>query len=231
MALIAPSILSADFARLGEEVRQVAQAGADWIHLDVMDGHFVPNITFGPVVVEAIRPYTELPFDVHLMIDRPERYIEDFKKAGADIITVQAEACPHLHLVLQQIRQAGCRAGVALNPHTPLEAIHHVLDELDMVLIMSVNPGFGGQKFIDGAVPKIQALKRLIDQQGRKILIQVDGGINDDTVGKVARAGCEVFVAGTAIFNNKINNNQKKTYAQAMADLRRLIDESLKEQE
>ncbi len=231
MALIAPSILSADFARLGEEVRQVAQAGADWIHLDVMDGHFVPNITFGPVVVEAIRAYTELPFDVHLMIDRPERYIEDFKKAGADIITVQAEACTHLHRVLQQIRQAGCKAGVALNPHTPLEAIHHVLDELDMVLIMSVNPGFGGQKFIDGAVLKIAALRRLIDQQGRKILIQVDGGINDDTVGKAARAGCQVFVAGTAIFNNKINNNQKKTYGQAMADLRRLIDETLKEQE
>lgn len=219
MALIAPSILSANFGRLGEELQAITAAGADMVHIDVMDGQFVPNITLGAPVIAALREYTTLPFDVHLMIAQPERYIEDFQKAGADIITVQAEACTHLHRTLQVIRQAGCRPAVALNPATPLEDIYYVLEELEMVLIMTVNPGFGGQEFIPAVVPKIRRLRELIDQAGLKVKIQVDGGLNEATVGAVARAGCEVFVAGTAIFSHN-------SYAQAIAALRRLIQEA-----
>ncbi|NLC69907.1 MAG: ribulose-phosphate 3-epimerase [Desulfuromonadaceae bacterium] len=199
---IAPSILSADFARLGEEVRRVEEGGADWIHVDVMDGHFVPNLTIGPVVVAALRPVTRLPLDVHLMIENPERYLEEFAKAGADYLTVQAEACVHLHRTLQAIRDLGVRAGVSLNPHTPLCAIEEVLDELDMVLIMSVNPGFGGQQFIPRALDKIGRLRRLIEERGLagRIELQVDGGVKLDNCREIAEAGAEVLVAGSAIF-------------------------------
>ena len=198
---IAPSILSADFARLGEAVRAVAEGGADWIHVDVMDGCFVPNITVGPVVVAALRPVTTLPLDVHLMIERPERYLEAFVKAGADILTVQAEACTHLHRTLQMIRALGAKAGVALNPHTPLCMIEEVLDELDMVLIMSVNPGFGGQKFIPGALSKLTRLRKMLESCNREVTVEVDGGVKLDNCAEITRAGAEVLVAGSAIFN------------------------------
>ncbi len=197
---IAPSILSADFARLGEAVRTVAEGGADWIHVDVMDGCFVPNITVGPVVVAALRPVTTLPLDVHLMIERPERYLEAFVKAGADILTVQAEACTHLHRTLQMIRALGAKAGVALNPHTPLCMIEEVLDELDMVLIMSVNPGFGGQKFIVQTLNKVRELRQLITLNGSHAEIEIDGGVNDVTGAQLAEAGADILVAGSYVF-------------------------------
>lgn len=198
---IAPSILSADFARLGEEVSAVSDAGADYIHVDVMDGRFVPNITIGPLVVKAVRSVTTLPLDVHLMIVEPERYIEDFAVAGADIIVVHAEACTHLHRVIQQIKACGKRAGVSLNPATPLNALEYVLSDLDLVLLMSVNPGFGGQSFINGVLPKISQLRGMLDSIGSHAELEVDGGINRSNIRAVAEAGADVFVAGSAVFN------------------------------
>ncbi|MFC7363738.1 MULTISPECIES: ribulose-phosphate 3-epimerase [Bhargavaea] len=201
MIKIAPSILSADFAKLGEEVREVEQAGADYIHVDVMDGHFVPNITLGPNIVRALRPVTELPLDVHLMISDPDRYIADFAEAGADIITVHAEACTHLHRTVQLIRSFGVKAGVVLNPHTPHEVLEYVIDDLDMVLLMTVNPGFGGQSFIREVVPKISKVCAMIRERGLSTEIEVDGGITADTIAECAKAGANVFVAGSAIYN------------------------------
>jgi ribulose-phosphate 3-epimerase len=211
---IAPSILAADFGRLADEVRAVERAGADWIHVDVMDGHFVPNLTLGPVVVEALRAATRLPLDVHLMIEEPERSLEAYVRAGADRVGVHVETCPHLHRTLAQIREAGAKACVVLNPATPAEAIRPVLGDVDQVLVMSVNPGFGGQKFIPGALAKIEQLRRWIREAEREVELEVDGGIGPGTVGAAARAGANVFVAGTAVFRTS-------DYAAAIADLRK----------
>lgn len=197
---IAPSILSADFARLGEEVAAVSKAGADYIHVDVMDGHFVPNLTIGPQVVKSLRKHTDLPFDVHLMIAPVDPYIDAFAEAGADIITVHPEAGPHLHRTVQHIKSAGCKAGVALNPATPVEALDYVLPDLDLVLVMSVNPGYGGQSFIDAQLSKIEAMRKRIDELGKPIELEVDGGINAETASKAVGAGAQVLVAGTATF-------------------------------
>lgn len=209
---IAPSILAADFSRLGDEVEAVANGGCDYIHVDVMDGRFVPNITIGQPVVRALKTKTSLPLDVHLMIDEPERYIESFANAGADIITVHAEATTHLHRTLQAIRGLKKKAGVSLNPATPLSEIEWVLDDVDLVLIMSVNPGFGGQSFIPNSLDKIRALKKMIGE--RKIEIEVDGGIGIDNIADIYRAGADVFVAGTAIFGNDHYANTIKTMRQ-----------------
>jgi ribulose-phosphate 3-epimerase len=211
--LIAPSILSSDFSRLGEEIQAVEAAGADWIHVDVMDGHFVPNITIGPIVVEAARRVTSLPLDVHLMIENADRYVEDFIKAGSDYLVVHTEACAHLQRTLSHIREKGCKAGVSLNPATPLSALDYVLEDLDLVLLMSVNPGFGGQSFIPQVLDKIRVLRARLDSLDRDILLEVDGGIKVDNIGEVAKAGTDAFVAGSAIFGSE-------DYAQTIAQMR-----------
>ncbi len=202
MPLIAPSILSADFANLGKEVIAVEKAGADWIHVDVMDGHFVPNITYGPIIVEAVRRTTQMPIDVHLMIENPDDYIEEFAKAGADYISVQVEACTHLHRTIHLIKENNAKAGAALNPATPLSTLEWMLEDLDFVLIMSVNPGFGGQKFIESSLEKTRCLRTMIEDNGLRTLIQIDGGVNKSTVKDIVGAGADVLVAGSAIFGS-----------------------------
>ena len=199
---ISPSILSANFARLGEHVTEAEVAGVDYIHVDVMDGHFVPNITIGPLIVKALRPVTKLPLDVHLMIEKPERYIEDFAKAGADIITVHQETCPHLHRNIQQIHDLRIRAGVSLNPSTPASTLDEIIAEVDLVLVMSVNPGFGGQSYISSCTGKIKKLREMLDSCGSSADLEVDGGVNVDTVCEVIGAGANAFVAGSAVFND-----------------------------
>lgn len=210
---IAPSILAADFGHLADEIAAVEAAGADWIHVDVMDGRFVPNITLGPVVVEAARRATDLPLDVHLMIEEPERYVDAFVKAGASTVGVHVETCPHLHRTVSQIHEAGARACVVLNPATPAEMVRPVLSDADQVLVMSVNPGFGGQRFIEASLPKLAAVRRWIDEGGLSVDLEVDGGIAPGTAGRAAAAGADVLVAGNAIFS-------ENDYGQAIAALR-----------
>ena len=202
MVKITPSILSADFSNLGEDVKKLHNAGADFIHIDVMDGHFVPNITLGPNVVKSLRKDVNMVFDAHLMIENPDQYIKEFVDAGCDIIVVHQEACRHLHRTIQNIKSYGIKVGVSLNPATPIETIKHVIQDIDMVLIMTVNPGFGGQSFIESMIPKIKELKQLIDDKGLNLDIQVDGGIKPDNVDKVVKAGANIIVAGSAIFNS-----------------------------
>jgi ribulose-phosphate 3-epimerase len=214
MIKISPSILSADFARLGDEIRAIDAGGADYIHIDVMDGHFVPNITIGPLVVDAVRKVTSKPLDVHLMIENPDCYIPDFAKAGADLITVHQEAVPHLHRTIQLIKSCGKKAGVSINPATPVSTLDVILDDLDLVLLMSVNPGFGGQSFIPATLAKIAELRQRIDQRGLQVEIEVDGGVKADNIGRIAAAGADVFVAGSAVFS-------PLDYAQTIALLRR----------
>ena len=202
MKLIAPSILSADFSKLGEEVRAVESAGADWIHLDVMDGHFVPNITMGPIVVQAVKTVTSLPIDVHLMIENPDDYIPDFINAGASHIAVQVEACKHLNRSIQFIKELKTQAGAVLNPSTPLSSLEWILEDLDYVVVMSVNPGFGGQSFIENSLDKIRALRGMIEERELSTLIQIDGGVNEKTIADISEAGVDVFVSGSAIFGS-----------------------------
>jgi len=217
---IAPSILSADFSRLGEEIRRVEDAGADWIHVDVMDGAFVPNITVGPFILEAVRKVTALPLDVHLMIERPEQYISEFADAGADIITVHFEACIHLHRTIQAIKEKGKKAGVSVNPATPLVSIKYVLDDIDLLLIMSVNPGFGGQRFIPSALEKIKKARQMVDKSGAKVSIEVDGGVKLENIGEVASAGADIFVSGSGVFGT---GDYKKT----IQEMKRIISGSV----
>ncbi len=211
--VIAPSILACDFGRLSDEIQAVTDAGADWIHVDVMDGHFVPNITIGPRIVEAVRDATQLPLDVHLMIQQPERHIDAFIKAGATTVGIHAEACPHLHRTIAQIREAGARASVTINPGTPANAVEAVLGDVDQVLVMTVNPGFGGQRFIPSTLAKVETLRGWIRDRGLAVALEVDGGITEDTIASVARAGANAFVAGTAIFG-------APNYREAIAALR-----------
>ncbi|KZE65827.1 ribulose phosphate epimerase [Fictibacillus phosphorivorans] len=203
MIKIAPSILSADFSKLGEDIKAVEEAGADYIHVDVMDGHFVPNITIGPLVVQAIRPVTKLPLDVHLMIENPDQYIEAFAQAGADIISVHVEATPHLHRTIQFIKKQGVKAGVVINPATPVDLIKHIIQDVDLVLLMTVNPGFGGQAFIESVVPKIKEVSDIVKTQGLDVEIEVDGGVNPETAQRCIEAGANVLVAGSAIYGKK----------------------------
>jgi ribulose-phosphate 3-epimerase len=218
MKKIAPSILSADFSRLGDEVREVAAAGADYIHLDVMDGHFVPNITIGPLLVEAVRKVTGLPLDVHLMIENPDRYIPDFAGAGADIIVVHAEATHHLHRTVQLIKSFGKKAGVSLNPATSLHLLDQILEDLDLVLLMTVNPGFGGQSFIESCLPKIHALRAMLDKRGLEAELEVDGGVKIENIDRISHAGADVFVAGSAVFGSS-------DYSATIAELKRRAKE------
>lgn len=218
MKKIAPSILSADFARLGEEIKAIEAAGADYVHIDVMDGQFVPNITIGPLIVEAARRATTLPLDVHLMIVEPDRYIPDFAKAGSDIIVVHAEATNHLHRTVQLIKSFGKKAGVSLNPATPLNVLDYVMEELDLILLMTVNPGFGGQSFIEACIPKIQALRSTMDRRGVEAELEVDGGVKIDNIARIAHAGADVFVAGSAVFNSP-------DYAATIAELKKRAKE------
>ncbi|EIJ77614.1 ribulose-phosphate 3-epimerase (plasmid) [Bacillus methanolicus PB1] len=203
MIKIAPSILSANFARLEEEIKDVERGGADYIHVDVMDGHFVPNITIGPLIVEAIRPVTNLPLDVHLMIENPDQYIGTFAKAGADILSVHVETCLHLHRTIQYIKSEGIKAGVVLNPHTPISMIEHVIEDVDLVLLMTVNPGFGGQSFIYSVLPKIKQIATIVNERKLQVEIEVDGGVNPETAKLCIEAGANVLVAGSAIYNQK----------------------------
>ena len=214
---IAPSILSADFASLGAEISAIADAGADWIHVDVMDGHFVPNITIGPAVVKAIRKKTTLPFDIHLMISPVDPYIEEFAAAGADIITAHIEAGPHAHRTLQQIKSLGLKAGISLNPSTPASSLRHILDAVDLILVMTVNPGFGGQNFIEEQIEKIKTIRKMIDETGRDIDLEVDGGVNEKTARRAISAGADVLVAGTAVFGGGASK-----YAEKISQLRGL---------
>ena len=218
MKYIAPSILSADFAKLGDEIRSVEEAGADWIHVDVMDGHFVPNITIGPLIVEAASSVTTLPLDVHLMIENPDRYISDFAKAGADLISVQVETCVHLDRTIQMIKEFDLRAGVVLNPSTPLSSIEWIIEQVDLVTIMSVNPGFGGQDFIPNSLEKVRALRRMIQDHNLSILIEIDGGVNEKTIKDISDVGVDVFVAGSEIFKSP-------DYKKTITKFRELIGE------
>lgn len=209
--MIAPSILSADFSRLGEELKSIENAGADYIHIDVMDGHFVPNITIGPFVVEAVRKATSLPLDVHLMIEQPDKYITEFADAGADIITIHIEACAHLHRTIQAIKERGKKAGVSLNPGTSPELLRYILNDIDLLLVMSVNPGFSGQKFIPSALNKIKEIRDMMDKAGADFIIEVDGGIKLENIGEVSSAGADMFVSGSGVFGTK---DYKKTIAE-----------------